>query len=302
MQSHIKINIAKKYLAVLMVLLFVSGCDEVKNIFKKKISQAAEFKQLISEDLPDLVEEYDEVFFANHFNDLDSGRIRLSEMKLRVSNQISLCHSLVDDINEIKYEKKSNQQLWLLFLKAAKSRCKLLVSALDMTTSKDSKDKELNFDRLSKLSDEDWSSVVDKFDEICEQNKCSKSLDAIFNSARKQYESSNRGNRSNAVKPTDDDGGNISRSSYSNLVACVHPYSPGLAATLATNLLQLSADGSYAFAAAMSTSTYSQYCQIAYGVPGDENIRMANKVAVNGNLVYWVADRGQAAVGFIERK
>ena len=94
----------------------------------------------------------------------------------------------------------------------------------------------------------------------------------------------------------------LRKSSYKNMVACLHPYAPGLAATLATNLMQFAADNSHAFGVAMTSSTYAQYCQIAYGVPGDENIQMAKRVAESGNNIYWVADRGQAAVGFIEQK
>ena len=91
-------------------------------------------------------------------------------------------------------------------------------------------------------------------------------------------------------------------SNYSNLVACLHPYAPGLAATLATTLMQVSANNTYAFGSIMTSSTYSQFCEVASGTPGEENIRIARKVAESGSNVYWVADRGQAAVGFIERK
>jgi hypothetical protein len=89
---------------------------------------------------------------------------------------------------------------------------------------------------------------------------------------------------------------------YQNVVACIHPNAPGLASQMVTNLLELHSSSEYGFSSAISNSTYAKYCQIAYGKPGEENIQMATPVTQTASFIYWVADRGNAAVGFIERK
>lgn len=92
-----------------------------------------------------------------------------------------------------------------------------------------------------------------------------------------------------------------SSSSYSNSVACVAPHVSGMAAQMATILMQVAADSPMAFGSVITNSTYAKYCQIAYGTPGAENIQMAKLIRKNGDISYWVADRGVAAVGFIKR-
>jgi hypothetical protein len=87
---------------------------------------------------------------------------------------------------------------------------------------------------------------------------------------------------------------------YTNVVACLMPQSPGMAFNLASNLTGFAANNPYAFSAALSSGAYATYCQVAYGEPGEENIRNGREVARNGNAIYYVVDRGAAAVGFVK--
>jgi TPR repeat protein len=96
--------------------------------------------------------------------------------------------------------------------------------------------------------------------------------------------------------------GKLKSSSYSNLFACVSPYGSGMAGKLATTLMQISATSIHTIGSALASSPYSELCKIAAVTPGEENIRIAIRVAESGNNIYWVADRGHASVGFIESK
>ena len=87
---------------------------------------------------------------------------------------------------------------------------------------------------------------------------------------------------------------------YSNVVACDFPQAPGIAARLATDLTQYAANNPTAFSAALSSNAYAEHCQIAAGKPGEENIRNGREVARSGNAVYYVVDRGAAALGFVK--
>ena len=89
---------------------------------------------------------------------------------------------------------------------------------------------------------------------------------------------------------------------YTNLVACIHPYVKGIAAQMVTTLLQVASDSPMAFGNVITNPTYAKYCQMAYGVPGSENVQMSRIVSQNGNTIYRIADRGFAAVGFVEHR
>ncbi len=85
---------------------------------------------------------------------------------------------------------------------------------------------------------------------------------------------------------------------YSNLVACVAPTSPGLASQLAVSLMQLASRDTMAFSRAITSGQYPQFCQVAAGNPGEENIQSGQEVAPG----HWVSDRGTTALGFVKRK
>jgi Mg-chelatase subunit ChlD len=89
-------------------------------------------------------------------------------------------------------------------------------------------------------------------------------------------------------------------STYSNVVACDMPQSPGMAINLVSQLTAAAAQDSLRFANMLSSGGYAQFCQEASGEPSEENIRNGREVARSGSAIYYVVDRGEAALGFVK--